>query len=354
MYQRFINALLGLLICSMSFSSAASQGEAEHNKDELTAALENPGYEEKPRWFKQSFLDIREDISEASDENKRVVLYFYQDGCPYCKKLLQDNYGNREIAEYSRKHFDTIAINMWGDRGVTNLGGKEITEKTFAEEFKVMFTPTMLMLDEQGSVVLRINGYYHPGKFLAAMKYVAERHETTMRFRDYHASQPQQNIAGKLHIQDDFLQPPYDLRAGQRQSGKPLLVMFEQKACLVCDELHLDILQRDASKKALAKLDVVLLDMWSKARVTTPDGRQVQAKDWARELNIQNSPSFVFFDDNGEEVFRAEAYLRAFHIQGIMDYVSSGGYREQPNFQRWLSARADALEAQGIHVELWQ
>jgi hypothetical protein len=37
-----------------------------------------------------------------------------------------------------------------------------------------------------------------------------------------------------------------------------------------------------------------------------------------------------------------------------MDYVLSGAYREQPNFQRFIQARADALEAQGIHVDLMQ
>ena len=323
-------------------------------QEQLSAGLENPGYAEKPKWFKQSFLDIREDIAEAAEQNKRVVLYFYQDGCPYCKKLLEDNYGNRDISEYSQEHFDTIAINMWGDREVVDISGEDSTEKQFAEGFRVMFTPTMLMLDEQGRVVLRINGYYHPGKFMAALQYVAGKHETASTFREYYGEQPQNKATGRLHIEDSYIQPPYDLRAGHRGTGKPLMVMFEQKQCLLCDELHLDILQREESKREMARLDIVLLDMWSSARITVPDGRQIQARDWARELNIQNSPSFVFFDDKGREVFRAEAYLRAFHTQGIMDYVSSGGYKEQPNFQRWLAAKADALEAQGIHVDLWE
>ena len=113
-------------------------------------------------------------------------------------------------------------------------------------------------------------------------------------------------------------------------------------------------MQRKETRKETEKLDIVLLDMWSKARVTTPDGRKLTAREWARELNIQHGPSIVFFDGNGKEVFRSEAYLKAFHIQGIMDYVSSGGYLEQPSFQRWLSAKADRLEAQGIHVDLWK
>jgi hypothetical protein len=36
----------------------------------------------------------------------------------------------------------------------------------------------------------------------------------------------------------------------------------------------------------------------------------------------------------------------------VMDYVASGAYLEQPSFQRFIAARADALEAQGIHVDL--
>lgn len=351
-YQQYVGTVVvGLYIISFSLAQAAT---APGQKEQLTEGMVNPGYVEKPYWFKNSFLDIREDIEEAKSNGKRVVLYMYQDGCPYCKKLLEDNYGNREISQYSQKHFETIAINMWGDRDVTDLEGNDVSEKQFAENLKVMFTPTMLMLDESGKVILRINGYYHPNKFLAALKYVAEKKETVMSFREFYGEQPQEKASGKLHIEDYFLQPPYDLRAERRGSGKPLMVMFEQLQCLACDELHNDIMQRKETRKETEKIDIVLLDMWSKARVVTPDGRQLTAREWAKELNIQNGPSLVFFDNSGKEVFRAEAYLKAFHTQGIMDYVSSGGYLEQPNFQRWLGAKADRLEAQGIHVDLWK
>jgi len=350
-YVFFSLFLVGQIAIGTSTVDAATPVGDE---EKLSKGMENPGYAEKPSWFKSSFLDIREDIEEAAAEGKNVVLYFYQDGCPYCKKLLEDNYGNREIAKYSQENFETVAINMWGDREVVDLKGNDVTEKQFAEEFEVMFTPTMIMLDEGGKLVLRINGYYYPAKFLSALKYVAENHETDISFRDYYGEHPQKKSSGKLHVEDYFLQPPYDLRAERRASGKPLLVMFEQIQCLACDELHKDILKREESLMETEKLDIVLLDMWSRARVITPDGRNVIAREWAKELNIQNGPSFIFFDDSGEEVFRAEAYLKAFHTQGIMDYVSSGGYKEQPNFQRWLGAKADRLEAQGIHVDLWK
>jgi len=62
----------------------------------------------------------------------------------------------------------------------------------------------------------------------------------------------------------------------------------------------------------------------------------------------------VFFDGSGKEVFRAEGYLRAFHTQSVLDYVASGAYRSQPSFQRYIQSRADKLESQGVHVDLWK
>jgi hypothetical protein len=47
----------------------------------LEAGMVNPGYTEKPAWFANSFLDIREDVGEAAAAGKRVLLYFYQDSC---------------------------------------------------------------------------------------------------------------------------------------------------------------------------------------------------------------------------------------------------------------------------------
>ncbi|MDR9437271.1 MAG: thioredoxin fold domain-containing protein, partial [Thiohalophilus sp.] len=315
--------------------------------------MNNPGYHEKPAWFKNSFLDIREDIEEAAQEDKRLMLYFYQDGCPYCAKLLQDNFGQKEIAEMTRENFDVIAINMWGDREVTDLNGNMLTEKKFAENLKVMFTPTLLMMDENGKVALRVNGYYAPDKFMAALEYVSEKKENQLSFREYYKQQGGEKASGKLHQAEFLKDPPYNLQK-LSSKDKPLLLMFEQKECKACDELHGDIYPREATREQLNRFDVVRLDMWSDQKVVGPDGKTTTAKELAGKLDIKYAPTLVFFDTDGKEVFRAEAYLRAFHVQSVMDYVASGAYKEQPNFQRYISARADKLEEQGVHVDLWE
>ena len=326
---------------------AAEEGGLGHG-------MVNPGYHEQPDWFKLSFLDLRDDVREATAARKRVLLYFYQDGCPYCKKLLEDNFGQRAIAEKTRKHFDVIAINMWGSREVTGLDGVTTSEKDFAAKMRVMFTPTLLFLNEQGKVALRVNGYYFPEKFNAALDYVAGHMETKLRFHDYLAKVAPEKSKGVLHQEPGYIQAPYDLRAKARGTGKYLMVLFEQKHCKSCDELHEDILKRPRSREQLKKLDVALLDMWADTPVTTPDGKRTTAAHWARTLDVKYAPTMVFFDADGKEVFRAEAYLKAFHVQGSMAYATSGAYRTQPNFQRFLQGRRAELEKQGVKVDLWQ
>ena len=159
--------------------------EPVEKKDVLQAGLVNPGFQAKPDWFKQSFMDIREDISEATGQGRRVLLYFYQDGCPYCKKLLETNFALRDISDKTRAVMDVIAINIWGDREVTDLAGNSVSEKQFAADLKVMFTPTLLFLDEDGVVVMRLNGYYPPHKFAAVVDYVGRHKEKDLGFRDY-------------------------------------------------------------------------------------------------------------------------------------------------------------------------
>jgi thioredoxin-related protein len=317
----------------------------------LDAGMVNPGYVEKPDWFKVSFLDLYEDVAEAAANQRRVMLYFYQDGCPYCKKLLQDNFGQRAIAEKTRKYFDVVPINIWGDRDVT-IGDKTVSEKQFAEVLKVQYTPTLIFFDEKNKIVYRANGYYPPEKFVSVLDYVGQKKETEASYLDYAKNHPlKQKSSGKLHTGVATVKDPRNLKAAL-EPDRHLLVMFEQPACAACDELHLDILKREASLAQLRRLDVVVLDMWSNENIVTPDGRKLKIYDWAKQLNIEYAPSLVYFDAFGKEVFRSDAYLKAFHLQSGMDYVASSAYLEQPNFQRYIEDRAARLREQGVVIDL--
>jgi len=308
---------------------------------------------EPPAWFKQSFLDFEEDVQEAAADNKRVMLYFHQDGCPYCSLLVRENFQQPDIAADMRQNLESIAVNMWGDREIVSLEGERYTEKSLAAALRVNYTPTLVFLDEQGKIALRLDGYYPPDRFRLALDYVSDHQEKEMEFHEYIAAQLPATSGGELNRETFFLAPPYALARNIIHAGRPLAVFFEQTGCHNCDLLHERILTDPETRRLLGQFDAVQLDMRSDTPVITPDGRKTTARDWAGELNLGFAPAIVLFDKQGREVMRIDAFLKTFHVQSVLAYVAQEAYREEPSFQRFISARAEHLRETGVDVNIW-
>jgi thioredoxin-related protein len=311
-----------------------------------TAAAQEP-----PAWFADSLLDVREDVAEAAREGKRLMLYFGQDGCPYCKQLMEVNFRQPRIAEKARRSLLALAINIWGDREVTWTDGSSMSEKRFAALLKVQFTPTLLFFDERGGIALRVNGYLPPHEFEAALDYVAARMEGKAAFQEYVRANAGGPASERLHEQAFFLSPPHDLR--RRTGGKPLAVLFETPHCAGCDELHRVAFKRPEVLGPLAGFDVVRIGLLDSSPIITPAGERTQASSWAQRLKLGYVPAMLFFDGRGREVFRIEAYLRPFHLAGALEYVASRAYAKEPSFQRFLQDKAARMRLRGEPVDLW-
>jgi thioredoxin-related protein len=245
-----------LLVLAALLALAATAGNAADGK--LAPGMGNPGYHEPPPWFKQSFLILREEVAEAARAARDALLLpgLYQDGCPYCLKTLRDNLGQKVLAEKTQKHFDVIAVNTWGDREVVDLLGKAAPEKEFSKSQRIQFTPTLLMLDEAGKVVLGLNGHTPPAKFEAAIDFVGGRLEKQGEFADYLQKHVRIPASGKLHTEPWMLRPPLNLADRLKTGNRPLLVLFEQKECRECDELHAESFRRREVAERLGSFQV--------------------------------------------------------------------------------------------------
>jgi thioredoxin-related protein len=306
---------------------------------------------EKPDWFKHSFLEFEEDVAEAAANGKRVMLYFHQDGCPYCARLVEENFADPGLKSYIVEHFDGISLNMWGDREVVSVGGRPFTEKTFAAALKVQYTPTLLFLDETGKTVLRLNGYYPPADFRAALQYVAQKKESQMSFARFRLDN-MKNADGEL-LHEDFFVETTNLKKLLENSGGPLAVYFEAANCAECETMHERILTDAATRELVKQASNVQFNIASEQEIIAPDGRRVGINRWARELGLAYTPSLVFFDAGGSEVMRIGAFLKTFHFQSVYAYVLEKAYLEEPEFQRYISARADHIREAGYDTDIW-
>lgn len=291
-----------------------------------------------PDWFKLSFLELHDDLSDAVRAGKRgLILYFGQVDCAYCKAHLENNWGRSDIRQYTQKYFNVVAIDVRGDNLVTGFDGYIANEKDFSARLKTNFTPSLMFIDHFGRTVLKLSGYYPPYQFRAALEFVADKHYQKESFRDYlaRAGLAFAQSSTELNSHPAFSQPPYALDRTRIPAQTPLAVFFEQGKCHACDILHAGPLQEGHIKKKLKKLEVVQLEMWSDTNVLTPDGQRITAKDWAEKLGLFYTPTIIFFDEKGKEIIRVDSVVRFYRLNKVLDYILSGGYKNYPTFQRW-------------------
>lgn len=339
-----------IVVAAMSVAGSVFADDASSRHGALLGAKDTV----MPEWFKESFLDLEEDVAEAKAQGRRVILYFHQDGCPYCNALIEGVFALDEVERIIRADFDVIEINIWGDREVLSLNGKTWTEKTFSAELDVQFTPTLIFLGERGEVVLRLNGYLPMEEFNIALDFIKEREYERTTFPEFSRSEKikSDGASGAMIAAPFFLPPPYDLT--RNENAKPLAIFFERPSCERCEDLHRGPLALDETRKLLAGFDVVQIDTWSDTLITTPEGESLQSSKWAKRLNIIYTPTVVLFDAKGDEVIRSEAFFKSFHVQSMLDYVLSDSWISEPRFQRYISSRADSIRAQGIDVNIWK
>lgn len=67
-------------------------------------------------WFLDTFLEMPDDLAEASASGKRFAVIWEQKGCPYCKEMHRVNFARAEINDYVREHFAVVQLDPWGAR----------------------------------------------------------------------------------------------------------------------------------------------------------------------------------------------------------------------------------------------
>jgi len=330
--HKLLNSIF--LLTWLSISATASSEPAIDpavNDERLTEALSLPD------WFKVSFLDIQEDINEANSGRRGLIIYFGQSYCPYCKAHLMNNWERRDIVSYTRANFDVIAINTRGNSQVTDIDGKQYSEKMFAARYKANFTPTTLFFDDSGKPALKLTGYRKPYQFRAALEFVADKHHRKESFRDYLSRAEGAESFGQDTLNESVIFKPAPYNLFELKKASPLAVFFEERNCHSCDILHAGPLNRVDILKHLNRMNSVQLDMWSSTSVVKPNGEKTTAKEWADKLALDYAPTLIFYDESGTEIIRVDSVVGFYRLKNVLRYINNRAYRNQPSFQLWRS-----------------
>jgi thioredoxin-related protein len=302
---------------------------------------------ETPEWFKESFLDMAEDVEEAQENNKHIMLFMDLDGCPYCTKMLNENFIEKnKTSDFIKKYFDVIDINVKGSREIVWDEETTLTEKELAEKLKIQYSPTILFFNYDKEVVVRVNGYRSPINFKYILEYVQGKHYENMTLTEY-ANKITKDSLYSFKENDSFKEIK-DLS----KVNSPLAVIFEDGSCTQCDYFHNRVLKDALVKEELSKFTVVRLDAKSTKEIINPNGEKTTPKKWAESINLDYRPGVLLFD-NKKLISTVDALLYPFHFKEILRYVSGKFYVQYPNtYLDYLRVRQDELLKEGINIDL--
>lgn len=169
-----------------------------------------------------------------------------------------------------------------------------------------------------------------------------------------------------LHLQDWFLDSFLDLNddlVTAAEEGRHLAVIFEQRGCPYCRQMH-EVNLEDARVTDYLQqhFDILQLDLRGSRAVTDFDGEEMEERELARRWRVNFTPTIVFFPadpaavagKNGRaaEIARMPGYFRPLPFLSMFEYIAEGHHAEQ-DFQRYLRDRFDRLRAAGKDPENW-
>ncbi len=92
-------------------------------------------------------------LKEAQKVDRRIVLEFYMDGCPHCKRLHDETHSDAGVAKELNSKY--VPVRLEGRRHM------DVVKK-----FNVTGAPTTLVLAPDGKELHRFAGFYAPDDYL--------------------------------------------------------------------------------------------------------------------------------------------------------------------------------------------
>jgi thioredoxin 1 len=97
--------------------------------------------------------DLNAALELAQKSNKLVFADFYADWCGYCKQLDEDTFVNQNVKEKFSQSYVLAKINV--DQN-----------PELASKYQVYSLPTMIIMDSNGNVIKRQEGFVSAGELL--------------------------------------------------------------------------------------------------------------------------------------------------------------------------------------------
>lgn len=141
-----------------------------------------------------------------------------------------------------------------------------------------------------------------------------------------------------------------DLDEALAHNKKGLMVLFTTEGCSYCDIFILKSLGDPVLAATVQKhFDSVGLEIFDDAEMTTPRGKEMRVKHFAKAERVGFSPTLLFYGKDGELMLRAIGYQSPARFRLLLDYVIGDYYRTETlsHYVRRHEKKTPAVRAAG-------
>ena len=135
--------------------------------------------------FQPHFGNMPEELATAIAADKRLLVYFWQEGCPACAQMEGEVLSLPKVKKLVGERFHAIEVNILGAVPITGFKGAKTDEKGFAKGRKVSSTPTIVFFEKDGAEAFRLPGFCREPDFMAVVSYVSGGDYKKTSFQDY-------------------------------------------------------------------------------------------------------------------------------------------------------------------------
>lgn len=143
---------------------------------------------------------------------------------------------------------------------------------------------------------------------------------------------PLSNVISKPSwFKESFFDLPQDLKEAVGNGKKGLIIYFGRQRCAYCKMLlQVDFGQTDISTYTRRNFDVVAIDATGATEVTDLEGKTLTEQEFAVEKDTTFTPSLLFYDGSGKEVFRLRGFYPPYKFRAALEYVADKHYTREP------------------------
>ena len=85
---------------------------------------------------------------------------------------------------------------------------------------------------------------------------------------------------------------------------------------------------------------MVQVDIENTEQLITPKGVRSDSVKWSDQLNLNYSPTIIFFDEKGDEIIRIDSVVWLHRLERVLEYINSRSYKKYESFQAWRLAKS--------------